>query len=221
MRAVERSDRRSTEHCAAACVRVSPGADPMRRRGVLRAEREPAASRRLPSLDPARGRRGGEQLPGGREGRPRLAAASSLEDCRRASELAVSRPRRVGVAGFDLLDAASSSVEVRRPPAPGGTAKEECLNAMAPMAEAAPALSVCRSARGRIRLRSRHRLHRLRPQSGGIGGGHADVQTAASILPLVAKSGKLPDSCFELRPRCAPAGGYTASSHPNPSKRGV
>ena len=81
--------------------------------------------------DPARGRRGGEQLPGGRAAGARRAGGTSLDDCRRASELAVSLPRWVGVAGFDLLDAASSSVEVRRPPALGGSAKEECLNAMA------------------------------------------------------------------------------------------
>ncbi len=78
-----------------------------------------------------RGRRGGEQLPGGRADGSRRAGGTSLDGCRRAIELAVSLPRWVGVAGFDLLDGASSSVDVRRPPAPGGTAKEECLNAMA------------------------------------------------------------------------------------------
>ena len=91
----------------------------------------PAASSRLPSPDPVRGRRGGEQLPGTRAEDPRRTGATSLEDCRRASELAVSRPRWVGVAGFERGMTPSSSPDVRRPPAPGGSANEECLNAMA------------------------------------------------------------------------------------------
>jgi len=108
----------------AAGLRELPDPELMRRRGVPRAEPGPSP----PGM---RGRRKGEQLAGGRAEGRRRAGGTSLDDCRRAIELAVSLPRWVGVAGFDLLDAASSSVDVRRPPAPGGSAKEECLNAMA------------------------------------------------------------------------------------------
>ena len=111
-------------------ARHAPDAALIRRRGVPRAEPGPVASKRLPSPPGMRGRRGGEQLLGGRAEASRRAGGTSLDDCRRAIELAVSLPRWVGVAGFDRLDAASSSVDVRRPPAPGGSAKEECLNAM-------------------------------------------------------------------------------------------
>ena len=103
----------------------------MGRRGVLRAEPGPEASGRCVSPCATRGRRGGEQLPGGRaQGFRRVGGAVSPEDWRRASELAVSRPRWVGVAGFDLSGPPSRSVEPRRPPALEGIAKEECLNAM-------------------------------------------------------------------------------------------
>jgi hypothetical protein len=90
----------------------------------------PEAPVRWASPGAARGLRGGEQLPGGRAEGSRRGGAVSPEDCLRASELAVSRPRWVGVAGFDLCALPSRSVELRRPPALDGMAKEECLNAI-------------------------------------------------------------------------------------------